>query len=342
MLGCKMLKRRTEETVDTGSSQTTRVQPLKGAMGPVPFAFAPGGFLAQLRAGSVALWDTKTWKVAKTLPLAGAFAVGPLADGSLAAVAAEAGGGARIVRIAQLDDAPQSFSGPLAKPFLLWAYVLPDKTPASFLFISPNSQYGLERVSLASEGKAQREILFPMGPEDYASVISLSPGTAAYYEGGTHHIVQAAAQSPPVRFALSAAVRPVRHLARGPGEREVWVSDDAGSVKRLELVEPVRVASELPPGPGRVFHLASSITHLAVLWFEQPSDGTANRFTLIVYDATGKESFRTELPPSTRPEQRFVAVGPTAVLCGGSETFLAWSLDTGRLLLSTSSADSHP
>lgn len=342
MLGCKMLKRRTEETVDTGAGLPTRALPLKGAMGPVPLAFAPNGSLAQLRTDSVVLWDTGAWKVARTLPLPGAFAVGALADGSLAAVAAEAGGGARVVTLGKPDAAPQSYSGPLVKPFLFWAYVLPDRTPDGFLFVSPNSQYALERVSLTADGKAHREPLLPMGPEDYASVIGLSPGSAAYYEAGAHRIVQSAAAGAPARFTLPESVRPISHLARGTSATEVWASDEQGSVKRLALAEPVRVVSELPPGPGKVFHLGASATHLAVLWFEELADGTGHRFTLIVYDATGRERFRVPLPASARPAQRFVVVGPSAVVCGGGESFAAWSLDSGAPLLSASPAGASP
>lgn len=58
MLGCKMLKRRTEETVDTGTALPSRAQPLKAAMGPMPLAFAPGGFLAQLRTDSAVVGPT--------------------------------------------------------------------------------------------------------------------------------------------------------------------------------------------------------------------------------------------------------------------------------------------
>lgn len=113
-------------------------------------------------------------------------------------------------------------------------------------------------------------------------------------------------------------------------------------MKRLELAEPVRVVSTLPPGPGMVFHLGASATHLAVLWLEELADGTGHRFTLIAYDTTGKERLRVTLPPSARPEQRFVVVGPTAVVCGGSESFAAWSLDTGAPRLSASPAGARP
>jgi hypothetical protein len=328
-----MLKRQTEGSTEIGLGALTSVQLLKGAMGPVPFTFAPKGVLAQLRPSSIALWDTATWKIARTLPLEGAFAVGSLADDGLIAVSKEAAGGARVLKLTEPAGAPQSFLGPLEKPFLFWAYAFPDKTPSSFLYVSPNSQYSLQQVVLTEDGKARTASLLPMGPEDYGSVISVADGTVVYYEGGTHHVVQASPQALPIRAALPASVRAIRHLAKSSLATEIWTSDDAGSVRRLKLSDPAQVVFELPPGPGKVFHLAASSTHLAVLWFDQLADGTVRSFTLVVHDQTGKELFRTLLPPYKRPEQRFVAVGPTAVVCGGSESFLAWSLDTGKPLV---------
>lgn len=341
--GCKMLKKSSASSQESpgghGANSSKGIQILL----PTPHQQASrlrygAGRLGHLRRDSLAIWDTKTWTLQRTLPLDAPTGFGTLSDGSLVVA-----------------------DGPL-RPKSPRVYVLPpgDASPQVYQEYFPAYQYifqGLDSqtmILVESRGPSSA-VLYQLGPDKsftrqgsvqipsdaHQAITSLGPGAVGYIDYGT--IVKLTFPANQQSFPLPKSISKVYDVAPGPQLGQVWVSDNEARVHLLALSTPVRILCTIPFEPRErsvVYNLAAFGAHAAAINVTRTSPSKAKTipwdWELAVYRPDGSARWRQPLGQDKTGTERTLSVGPNFVAVAKFEWMTekdelqVWDLETWK------------
>lgn len=341
--GCNMMKQSSAHNKDVAPPvpvavsrppSATRVQRITPQQDPSRLV-AGKGRLGQLGLDVLAVWDTQRWTLATRIPLENPRGACALADGSLAALAVPRAlvGNAALHHLAADSLKPAVYTGYVPNSSLAMSRLFAAGAPRQVLVVSPNRSYNLTLHQLVEGGKLDAVGHIPLDGNEHQTMAGLGDGSVIFQTGGvlSRLVVGQAVRS----YTLPADIPPILHLAPGPEPDQVWATSRDGSLRRLKLAAPVVTLDLVRPGAEMIYHMDAVAGHVAVVLVDQPAEGT--RWTLAVYNAAGKERWRTPLHP-VQVADYFVRVSPAFVAFGDAEQLNVWDIQSGKLLMNQPSA----